>query len=332
MDHDDFRLEAVAPHRSGGPLDGGLELQRGAQSRARRGGVTTLSVSCHTPTHRMTKYTARLSALVIAAALLAACGRAHVPIILATTSSVANSGLLDRLLPAYEGSAVHVLPVGSGLALNMLATHQADVVISHAPAREAAALRTHPTWWYRKVFYNDFLIVGPAHDPADIAGSSDAVEAMARIADARVRFISRGDESGTHERERELWQLAGGAPPDGRLVAAGASMGMTLRIASEMGSYTLTDRGTFEALSESVKLAALVAGDPRLLNTYAVLADPAHERGLRFARWLVHGAGRDVLADLLVTEQVRGFSLWPAGAPAEDPTARPDASCTPSVK
>lgn len=266
-----------------------------------------------------------MSAL-IATTLLGACGRARVPVVLATTSSVANSGLLDALLPAYDGDTVHVLPVGSGLALNMLANGQADVVISHAPAREALALDAQPTWWYRKVLYNDFLIVGPPHDPAGVARSADAVEAMTRIADAGVTFMSRGDESGTHERERELWRLAGRAPADGRLVVAGAAMGMTLRIASETGAYTLTDRGTFEALAESVNLAALVFGDPRLLNTYAVVADPAHARGLRFARWLAQGGGRDVLAHLLTTERVRGFSPWPAGAPADHPAARPDPS------
>ena len=263
-------------------------------------------------------------ALIIAAtALCLGCGGASAPLVLATTSSVANSGLLARLLPLYDADTIHAIPVGSGIALRLLAGGQADVVISHAPAQEAEALHEHPTWWYRKIFYNDFLIVGPADDPAAIGGLTNAAEGMARIADSGLRFISRGDESGTHERERELWQLAGGAPPPGQLVIAGTTMGTTLRIASEMAAYALTDRATFESLSESVELAALLSGDPRLLNTYAVVADPSRVRGLRFARWLAEGKGRDALERLLGTEEVRGFSLWPAGAPASHPAARP---------
>src|SRR5690606_7520696 len=131
--------------------------------------------------------------------------------------------------------------------------------------------------------------------PAGVRDAQDAVDAMRRIAAGHTTFLSRGDESGTHERERALWREAGVQPDAARLVVAGAGMGQTLRIASGTGAYTLTDRGTFEALRASVDLDILHEGDERLLNTYAVLADPRRTRGERFARWLAEGDGHGVL-------------------------------------
>jgi tungstate transport system substrate-binding protein len=205
----------------------------------------------------------------------------------------------------------------------MLEARGADVVISHAPEREAKVIREHPTWFYRKILYNDFLIVGPSSDPASIAGLSDAVTAMKRILESHQRFLSRGDESGTHERERQLWAAAGVAPNPDQVIVAGAGMGQTLRIASATGAYTLTDRGTFEMLSPSLHLRIVVAGDPVLLNTYAVLAAPSNVQGLRFARWLAEGDGRRVLGDTLRNGQVHGFTLWPPGRDGTRPDSRP---------
>jgi tungstate transport system substrate-binding protein len=255
-------------------------------------------------------------------ALLMACGHSTTPCILATTTSVANSGLLDHLLSAYD-RPMRVSPVGSGAALGLLARGDADVVVTHAPEQEAKALQEHPTWWYRKILYNDFLILGPPDDPAHVRGSGDAIEAMRRIARAGVTFISRGDGSGTHERERQLWGLAGVTPAPSHLVVAGAGMGQTLRIASTTNAYTLTDRGTFEALSGSIRSLAHYAGDKRLLNTYAVIADPRDATGLRFARWLAEGAGRVALEDI-VARQVKGFSIWPEGMRRDTPDALPE--------
>ena len=252
--------------------------------------------------------------------LVAGCTRATPTVTLATTTSVANSGLLEQILPAYR-LAVRPIQVGSGRALEMLASGQADVVISHAPAREAEYLGIHPTTFYRKILYNDFLIVGPASDPAHIAGLADAVTAMQRIAQSGARFLSRGDESGTHERERQLWNAAGVNASAPHIVVAGAGMGQTLRIASETNAYTLTDRGTFEALRRSVRLRELMSGDPRLLNTYAVIAEPSNDQGIRFARWLTEGDGRDTLEKMLSSGQVTGFALWPDGVPASSPDA-----------
>ena len=255
-------------------------------------------------------------------ATLAACGRAPDAVVLATTTSVGNSGLLDAVLPAYDAS-VRPLLVGSGRAIEMLAAGQADVIISHAPEREAQARRAHPRWWYRKILFNDFLIVGPSEDPAGVARAKTAVEAMRLIAASPAVFLSRGDESGTHERERGLWRAAGVMPDGKRLVVAGAGMGQTLRVASSTGAYALTDRGTFESLRGSLALTSLFEGDPALLNTYAVIADPARPSGLAFARWMTGVEGRRVLQGALSQGRVKGFTVWPADAAADTPAALP---------
>ncbi len=265
-------------------------------------------------------FSAALLTLLCAAA---ACSRNEGPIILATTSSVGNSGLLDGVLPEYASGTVRPVLVGSGRALDMLAGDSADVVISHAPARETAALASHPEWSYRKILYNDFIIAGPAEDPARVRDANGAVEAMTRIARSSAIFLSRGDESGTHERERELWAAAAVTPGASRLVIAGAGMGQTLRIATSAGAYTLTDRGTFQAMKASIDLVVLHEGDPRLLNTYAVVWSPANRPGARFAIWLADGAGRDVIAAAIRDGKVTGFTIWPSGIDGGTPSARP---------
>lgn len=259
--------------------------------------------------------------LALALLTIAACNRVQPPVTLATTTSVANSGLLDAVLPAYPVKVQPML-VGSGRALEMLAAGQADVIVSHAPERESEALRTHPDWTYRKILYNDFVIVGPAEDPAAVKGSASAVAAMRRIAQSSSVFLSRGDESGTHAREEQLWRAADARPGGSRLVVAGAGMGQTLRIASSTGAYTLTDRGTLETLKDSLALAVLFEGDPGLLNTYAVIADSRRAGGESFAAWLGGPDGRRVV-EAALDRGVRGFTLWPPGAPTDDPFALP---------
>jgi tungstate transport system substrate-binding protein len=252
------------------------------------------------------------------------------PTTLATTTSVENSGLLERILPAYRQQTevvVRVFAVGSGRALKMIDATQADVAITHAPAEEAKFVTAHPTWYYRKILFNRFLIVGPGSDPANARGAPTAAEAMRRIAISGARFISRGDESGTHERERQLWTAAHETPARERLVIAGAGMGQTLRIASETESYTLTDEATFGQLARHLNLRILSAGDPVLLNTYAVTADPSNSPGRRFADWIAEGLGRKAVEELLAAGQLRGFTVWPTqaprGAPSDLPVAQP---------
>lgn len=269
--------------------------------------------------------------LVCAVALAAlACGeppRNHLT--LATTTSVGNSGLLDVLLPAYEqqhGTVVQAHLVGSGRALAMLAARTADVVVSHAPEAEAAAVRSHPAWAYRKIMFNDFVIVGPPADEAGVKEAARADEAMRRIASSRSRFISRGDESGTHERELQLWKQAGVRPGGNRLVTAGAGMGSTLRVASEADAYTLTDRATFSQHASRLRLVILFEHDSQLLNTYAIILDPASPRAVQvraFADWIASGRGRDVIGAYRVLGTRVGFEPWPEGRPAGRPEDLP---------
>ncbi|HXG54104.1 MAG TPA: substrate-binding domain-containing protein [Vicinamibacterales bacterium] len=248
---------------------------------------------------------------------------------LATTTSVGNSGLLDALLPAYGESArvdVRPLLIGSGLALKMLADGHADLVISHSPVAEHAALRDHPRWTYRKLMFNDFVLVGPVDDPAKVAGATNVIDAMRRIAGSPSRFISRGDQSGTHEREQQLWARAGVTPTPGRLIAAGAGMGSTLRVASETGAYALSDRATYAQLASSLDLMVRFEGGTLLLNTYAVIFDPAAPHATSaaaLAQWLSDGDGRRRIERYRVAGGVQAFRVWPEGRrrtrPEDDP-------------
>jgi tungstate transport system substrate-binding protein len=252
--------------------------------------------------------------LVIALTLTSACSRPPQPVVvLATTTSVANSGLLDVLTAEYQrdrGVIVRAHLVGSGRALAMLADGSADAVISHAPDAEAAALKQHPGWSYSKLMFNDFVIVGPSADLAHVRGAHTAEEAFTRIARSGSRFISRGDSSGTHEREQLLWRLAGAAPSSGNLVIAGQGMGATLRIADQTTAYTLTDRATLAQNASSVGLRVLFEGGERLLNTYAVIYDSRASGPHAFAEWLISGKGRDVIAGYRVSG-VAVFTPWP---------------------
>lgn len=245
----------------------------------------------------------------------AGCRAPESPLVLATTTSVANSGLLDPLLADFHnehGIVVRTHLVGSGLALRMLAQGDADIALTHAPDTEAAYLGDHPDWRHRKIMSNDFVLVGPPSDPAQ-AGGVAVDQAMRRIAHADVRFISRGDNSGTHEREDQLWRIANSRPPPPRLVAAGAGMGSTLRVASETASYTLTDRATYLQLAADLHLTILVEGGPLLLNVYSVVVPPAGPRAAEartFFEWLSRGGGRTTI-DAYRIGGVQAFRAWP---------------------
>lgn len=275
---------------------------------------------------------ARAVAIILAVACAVSSGcreSASHQLVLGTTTSVGNSGLLEVLLPAFErhkGITIRPSLVGSGRALKMLGDGVCDVVISHAPDAESAALAAHPAWLYTKVMYNDFVLAGPPADPAHVRGSHAIDDAMRRITAADVRFISRGDGSGTDEREQLLWKIAGAKPASGRLVIAGAGMGATLRIASETGAYTLTDRATFGQVSSRLTLAILFEGGEHLLNTYAVVVDPAGARSRDarlFAEWLTTGTGRDLVAGYRVGNGIAAFHVWPASRPRSNPRDLP---------
>ena len=254
---------------------------------------------------------------------LAACGSATRPAIdIATTTSVQNSGLLDHLLPHYEHAQVRVHAAGSGRSLEMLADGVVDLVISHAPETEARYLAAHADWRYRKFASNWFIIVGPRTDPARVADATDAVDAFRRIAAAPAPFVSRGDESGTHEREQHFWRASGVAPAPGRLIVSGRGMALALRHADEINGYTLSDDATFRQLHPKLDLVAFTIGDARLLNSYAVIHRQGAARAAVLADWVLNGGGRTLIAEFEIAGRA-GFTIWPQSCPALSPEAQP---------
>jgi tungstate transport system substrate-binding protein len=244
---------------------------------------------------------------------------------IATTSSVDQSGLLATLLPAFRaesGIDVRVHVAGSGQALQMLARGDAALAIAHAPDAEAKALREHADWSYQKLAFNEFVVVGPRQDPAGVRGSSDAVEAFRRIAQSGRRFVSRGDQSGTHEREEKLWALAGQRPGGGLLIVSGRGMAQALRHADEAEAYTLADEATFHRLERQLELSVHHRADAHLVNTYAVLHASNDADAAQFARWLTIGSGRTLIGSFSVDGQ-RQYSVWPEGCAAAAPTDTP---------
>lgn len=234
----------------------------------------------------------------------------------ASTTSTEASGLFDHILPAFAASTgirVRVIAVGTGQAIRLARRGDADVLlVHHRPSEEAFVrqgygLRRHP------LMYNDFVIVGPQSDPAGIRGSADAVAALAKIGTARAVFLSRGDDSGTHRRERSLWQAAGIAPSEraGWYREIGAGMGRTLNTAAAMPAYTLVDRGTWLSFGNRGPLRVLVEGDVRLRNPYGVIAvDPKKhphvkaEAARRFVTWLVSPAGQRAIGSFRIAGTV----------------------------
>jgi tungstate transport system substrate-binding protein len=197
-------------------------------------------------------------------------------VVLATTTSTQDTGLLDYLLPIFEkqtGYRVKVIAVGTGQSLAMGERGDADVVLVHAPEAERVLVDSGYFVNRRLVMHNEFLIVGPANDPAGIGGMTDAAAAFRRLAERRGPFVSRADNSGTEKRERILWDKAGIARPHGQpwYLESGQGMGATLQLASERRAYTLTDIGTYLAWRARVELVPLVQGDPELYNVYHVL-------------------------------------------------------------
>jgi len=224
------------------------------------------------------------------------------PVILSTTTSTQDSGLLDVLVPLFEretGYTVKTIAVGTGQALALAGRGEADVVLAHAPALERKYIEDGKMLNRRLVMYNDFVVIGPTEDPAKIKGMARAVDAMKAIAATRSRFVSRGDNSGTHNLEKELWKLAGVEPQTGWYIESGQGMGATLGIADDRKAYTLTDRGTYLAFQKRVRLPILVERDRPLLNLYSVMeVNPAN--GPK-----VNTAGGKAFADFMVSADVQ---------------------------
>jgi tungstate transport system substrate-binding protein len=244
----------------------------------------------------------------IAAVLLAASvpASAQQTIRLATTTSTDNSGLLAYLLPAFEartGAKVHVIAVGSGKALELAKNGDVDVTLVHARPAEDEFVGAGHGIDRRDVMYNDFVVACPQSDPARIAGSKDVVAAFRTIAASPVKFISRGDNSGTDLMEKRYWQLAGVTPPPARYLSAGLGMGEVLNMAAELRACTLADRATYSAYRARTGLAIVVQGDARMHNPYGIIAvNPARHPGINYkgARqlidWIVSADGQSRIA------------------------------------
>ena len=195
-------------------------------------------------------------------------------IILATTTSTQDSGLLDLLIPIFQennGYLVKTVAVGTGKALKMAEEGNADVLLVHAPAAEKELMEAGFGKERFLLMHNDFVIVGPPGDPAMVAGLNSTDEALARISNSGSSFVSRGDDSGTHKKELALWNEANIMPAGEWYLESGQGMGASLKIASEKSAYTLADRGTYLALRENLDLDVFVEGHPSLLNIYHVI-------------------------------------------------------------
>jgi tungstate transport system substrate-binding protein len=235
---------------------------------------------------------------------------------LATTTSTSNSGLLDYLLPKFEQNCaykVHVISVGTGKALKLGEDGNVDVVLVHArPAEDKFVAAGHGID-RRDVMYNDFVLIGPYNDPAKIKGEKDVIAAMTKIAQTQSRFISRGDDSGTDQMEKEYWKTAA-IKPEGRwYLSAGQGMGEVLMMTGEMRAYTLTDRGTYISYRDKIGLPILVEGDARMFNPYGIIAvnpkkypDVNYKGATALIEWITSKEGQQLIASF----KVKGEQLF----------------------
>lgn len=244
-------------------------------------------------------------------------------IILATTTSTQDTGLLDVLLPIFEkktGYFVKTIAVGSGQAMTMGQKGEADLLLVHSPDAEIKFMTEGYGINRRLVMHNDFIIVGPRNDPAHINRSRNAAEAFKKIAAGNALFISRGDNSGTHSAEKKIWGAAG-IKQEGQkwYQQTGLGMGQTLSVAAEKKAYTLADRGTYLALKKKLGLDVLVEGDAILLNIYHVIE-------VNPAKWpKANGAGARTFADFMVSKDtqavIKTFGIQKYGSPLFFPDA-----------
>ncbi len=243
-------------------------------------------------------------------------------LIVATTTSTMDSGLLDFLVPIFEKEndcRVQIIAVGTGAAIRLGRDGNADLMLVHDPAAEQQAVKDGFAVDRQYLMYNDFVIVGPADDPAGIKGTAVAADALKKIQAAQSVFVSRADQSGTHKKEQTLWAAAGIAPKGAWYLEAGTGMAAVLRIANEKKAYCLADRGTYLAHQKEVELPILVEGDNSLFNPYHVmLVSPAkypfvnYSLAKKFSDFLLSDRGQKLIA---------GFGVEKYGQPLFYPTA-----------
>ena len=232
---------------------------------------------------------------------------------LATTTSTSNSGLLDYLLPKFEQKCsckVHVISVGTGKALKLGEDGNVDVVLVHArPAEDAFVAAGHGID-RRDVMYNDFVLIGPHNDPAKIKDEKDVINAMKKIAQSQSKFVSRGDDSGTHQMEKSYWETANMKPEGRWYFSAGQGMGEVLQMSGEMRAYTLTDRGTYISFRDKIGLPILLQGDERMYNPYGIIAvnpkkypDANYKGATELINWITSPEGQQLIGSFKVGDE-----------------------------
>lgn len=271
-----------------------------------------------------------LRSLATVALLLATAASSAAPrtVILSTTTSTQDAGLLDVLVPMFEretGYTLKTIAVGTGQALALAARGEADVTLAHAAALERKYVADGKLLDRRLVMYNDFVVVGPREDVARVRGLRHAVDALTRIAAAGARFVSRGDNSGTHILEQALWTQARITPRAPWYIESGQGMGATLILADDRRAYTLSDRATYLVLGRRLTLDIMVEGDRPLLNVYSVMvANPANgprvnaAGGRAFADWILSPATQSAIATFGVDKYGRALFTPIAGKRDEE--------------
>jgi len=232
---------------------------------------------------------------------------------LATTTSTANSGLMEFLLPVFTtetGLVVHLIAVGTGKALRLGREGDVDVVLVHARQAENKFVADGYGVDRADVMYNDFIIVGPKSDPAGVASSNSAAEVFRNIHASEHPFVSRGDDSGTHKRELILWQSASKTPAGSWYREVGQGMGKTLQIANEVDGYTMTDRGTWLAYQSKLDITLLYADDPPLFNPYGIIAvsptrhaDVNYDGASKLIQWMISPAAQKMIGEFKIKGQ-----------------------------
>jgi tungstate transport system substrate-binding protein len=265
-----------------------------------------------------------LCALTLTAALATTAFAQDASILVQSTTSTANSGLYDYLLPIFKdvsGITVNVVAVGTGQAIKNAQNCDGDVLLVHAKAAEEEFVTNGYGTQRTDLMYNDFVIVGPADDPANLADAADATAALMQIADAAALFASRGDDSGTHKKERALWKAAGVDPSDASgdwYRETGSGMGATLNAGIGMGAYVMTDRATWISFANKQDYSVTFEGDPALFNQYGVIpVNPLRcphvkaDAAQIFADWLTSSEGQEAIGAYKVADQQLFFPNSP---------------------
>lgn len=276
----------------------------------------------------MRQLTKVILSLLVSAGMLAAPALAKnkPKLVLATTTSTMDSGLLDFLVPIFEkenGCKIQIIAVGTGAAIRYGRDGNADIVMVHDPEAEEQEVKEGLFVERKYLMYNDFIIVGPAEDPAGIKGLASAAEALRKIQSSQLTFVSRADQSGTHKKEQRLWEAAGLSPKGSWYLEAGAGMEAVLRIANEKRAYCLTDRGTYLAHRKEYELSILFEGDKEFFNPYHVmLVAPArypfvnYPLAKKFSEFLTSERGQRLIGEFGVDKFGQPL-FYPAARKAE---------------